>query len=334
MVTILDVARMAGVSKATVSRALSGKVFVREEVKARILQAVAETGYRPNLLARNLANNKTNSIGLVITNGLYNGPFFSSMVYQAATRSEVHSRQLVLADGKHSAHDERDAIGLLLELRCEAIMIYPKYLSVSELDDIIDGSQTPIVVINRELIRNRNRCVFTDHRRSSEEMVEHLLAQGHTRIAFVAGLCGSPTGERRLRGYRDALRKAGISPDPQMVVRGTWSTESGYEAGRQLLAQDITFTCVLAANDDMAIGLAKAFQDAGKSVPGEISLAGFDDSVIGRYYTPSLTTIHVPMDEMIRDAVEILLHPDEETTLSHQGTLVCRDSVARRVDAE
>ncbi|MDU4356357.1 LacI family DNA-binding transcriptional regulator [Phytobacter diazotrophicus] len=334
MVTILDVARMAGVSKATVSRALNGKVFVREEVKARILQAVADTGYRPNQLARNLANNKTNSIGLVITNGLYNGPFFSSMVYQAATRSEGHSRQLVLADGKHSAQDERDAIGLLLELRCEAIMIYPKYLSVSELDDIIDGNQTPIVVINRELIRNRNRCVFTDHRRSSEEMVEHLLAQGHTRIAFVAGVCGSPTGERRLRGYRDALRKAGISPDPQLMVRGAWSTESGYEAGRQLLALNIPFTCVLAANDDMAIGLAKAFQDAGKSVPGEISLAGFDDSVIGKYYTPSLTTIHVPMDEMIRDAVEILLHPDEKTVFSHQGTLVSRDSVARRVDAE
>ena len=256
------------------------------------------------------------------------------MVYQAATRSEGHSRQLVLADGKHSAQDERDAIGLLLELRCEAIMIYPKYLSVSELDDIIDGNQTPIVVINRELIRNRNRCVFTDHRRSSEEMVEHLLAQGHTRIAFVAGVCGSPTGERRLRGYRDALRKAGISPDPQLVVRGAWSTESGYEAGRQLLALNVPFTCVLAANDDMAIGLAKAFQDAGKTVPGEISLAGFDDSVIGKYYTPSLTTIHVPMDEMIRDAVEIVLHPDEKTVFSHQGTLVSRESVARRVNAE
>ena len=332
MVTILDVARLAGVSKATVSRALNGKVFVREEVKARIMQAVADTGYRPNLLARNLANSKTNSVGLVITNGLYNGPFFSSMIYHAATCSESHSRQLVLADGKHSAQEERNAIDLLLELRCEAIMIYPKYLTVSELDDIIDGNQTPIVVINRELIRNRNRCVFTDHRRSSEEMVEHLLAQGHTRIAFVAGVCGSPTRERRLRGYRDALRKAGISPDPNLVIRGAWSTESGYEAGRQLLAQNIPFTCVLAANDDMAIGLAKAFQEAGKSLPDDISLAGFDDSVIGKYFTPALTTMHVPMDDMIRDAVEILLNPNEERVVSHLGTLVNRDSVARRVD--
>jgi len=329
MVTILDVARLARVSKATVSRALSGKVFVREEVKARILQAVAETGYRPNRLARNLSNNTTHSIGLVITNGLYNGPFFSGMVYQAATLSEKHNRQLVLADGKHSAQDERNAIGLLLELRCEAIMIYPKYLSVSELDEIIDENQTPIVVINRELIRNRTRCVFTDHRRSSEEMMAHLLAQGHTRIAFVRGSRGSPTGEQRLTGYRDALKKAGICLDPQLEVQGAWSTESGYAAGRELLARNVAFTCVLAANDDMAIGLAKAFQEAGKSVPEAISLAGFDDAVIGKYYTPSLTTVHVPIDEMIRDAMEIVLRPEARALFSHQGTLVHRDSVAR-----
>src|SRR5690606_19178237 len=136
MVTILDVARKAGVSKATVSRALNGKVVVSEEVKSRIFKAIEETGYRPNLLARKLATNESNSVRLVITNGLYNGPFFSSMIYQASTCSEDHQRQLVLADSKHSREDERNAINFLLQLRCEAIMIYPKYLSVDELDDI------------------------------------------------------------------------------------------------------------------------------------------------------------------------------------------------------
>ena len=157
----------------------------------------------------------------------------------------------------------------------------------------------------------------------------HLLAQGHTRIAFVMGNTGSPTGEHRLAGYRHALQEAGISLDPQLIVQGTWSTESGYQAGCELLARNVPFTCVLAANDDMAIGLAKAFQEAGKSVPEAISLAGFDDAVIGKYYTPSLTTVHVPVDEMIRDAMEIVLRPEERTLFSHRGTLVRRDSVAR-----
>lgn len=329
MVTILDVARLAGVSKATVSRALNGKVFVREEVKARIMQAIDETGYKPNQLARNLANNKTNSVGLVITNGLYNGPFFSSMIYHAATDSEMHGRQLVLADGKHSAQEERDAIDLLLSLRCEAILIYPKYLTVDELDEIIDTSETPIVVINRELTRNRSQCVFVDHQQSSERMVAYLLAQGHTRIAFVAGSEGSPTGDSRLAGYHQALRNAGIEPDPQLLVRGSWSTDSGYAAGRELLARNVPFSCVLAGNDDMAIGVAKACQEAGLRLPEDVSLAGFDDSVIGKYYNPALTTLHVPMDEMIRHAVAILLLPDETPPRAHQGELVCRESVVK-----
>ncbi|GAL58132.1 putative LacI family transcriptional regulator [Pseudescherichia vulneris NBRC 102420] len=334
MVTILDVARRAGVSKATVSRALNGKVVVSEEVKARIFKAIEETGYRPNLLARTLATSRSNSVGLVITNGLYNGPFFSAMIYQAATCSEDLQRQLVLADGKHSREDERNAINFLLQLRCEAIMIYPKYLSVDELDDIIDESSVPIVVINRELKRNRSSSVFVDHYQGSMRMVEYLLDQGHRDIAFVAGGEGSPTGDSRLAGYLDAFNAAGLTPDESLIVRGSWSTESGYEAGCALLKKDRPMSCVLAANDDMAIGVTKAMIDHGLRVPDDISVAGFDDSIIGRYFTPTLTTVHIPMDEMIRDAVRILLSPDSGDDSApqslHEGSLIVRDSVAKR----
>lgn len=334
MVTILDVARKAGVSKATVSRALNGKVVVSEDVKARIFQAIEETGYRPNLLARKLATSESNSVGLVITNGLYNGPFFSAMIYQAATCSEDHQRQLVLADGKHSREDERNAINFLLQLRCEAIMIYPKYLSVDELDDIIDQNTVPVVVINRELKRNRNNAVYVDHHRCSMQMMNYLLEQGHRTIAFVGGAEGSPTGDSRLAGYRDALNQAGIVPDESLIVRGSWSTESGYEAGGALLKQRRDMTCILAANDDMAIGVTKAMTDQGFRVPQDISVAGFDDSTIGRYFTPTLTTVHIPMDEMISDAVRILLSPTAESETAplprHEGTLIIRESVAAR----
>jgi LacI family asc operon transcriptional repressor len=171
--------------------------------------------------------------------------------------------------------------------------------------------------------------VFVDHQQSSERMVAYLLAQGHTRIAFVAGSEGSPTGDSRLAGYHQALRNAGIEPDPQLLVRGSWSTDSGYEAGRALLARNVPFSCVLAGNDDMAIGVAKACQEAGLRLPEDVSLAGFDDSVIGKYYNPALTTLHVPMDDMIRHAVAILLLPDETPPRAHQGELVCRESVVK-----
>jgi len=330
MVTILDVAKKAGVSKATVSRALNGKVAVSSSVRARINQAIEETGYRPNLVARQLATKASNSVGLVITNGLYNGPFFSSMIYQAATCSEQHQRQLVLADGKHCQEDERNAINILLQMRCEAIMIYPKYLTVDELDDIIDTSSVPIMVINRELRRHRANSVFVDNRLCSADMMKLLLQKGHRRIAFIGGPSGSPTGSQRLLGYRQTLESAGIEVDENLIVYGSFSIESGYQAGLELLSKGTPFTCVLAANDDMAIGAIKAFSEKGISVPGQISVAGFDDANIGRYFTPSLTTVHIPMDEMIRDALRLLLSPAGEggDPAVHRGTLVIRESLA------
>ena len=333
MVTILDVAKKAGVSKATVSRALSGKVVVSHSLKDRINKAIEETGYRPNLLARRLATNESNSVGLVITNGLYNGPFFSSMTYQAATCSEKHQRQLVLADGKHCREDEQNAINLLLQLRCEAIMIYPKYLTVDELDDIIDANSVPIMVINRELKRNRANSVFVDNQLCSTQMVNHLLEKGHRRIAFIAGTPDSPTGKKRLQGYRDALEKAGITPDESLVVHGNYKPESGYKAGLELLKNNSDFTCVLAANDDMAMGAIKAFTEHGYTIPNDISVAGFDDAPLGRYFTPALTTVHIPMDQMIQDALQILLSSSKTPALfpAHRGTLVIRDSIAEKI---
>lgn len=335
MITIQDVAKKAGVSKATVSRVLNGKNVVRDDMRNRVFRAIEETGFRPNLLARQLATQKTHSIGMVLTNSLYQGPFFSEMIYQAASCSEKHLRQLILADGKNSEQEERDAINMLLALRCEAIMIYPKYLSVQELDQLIDDQDTPIMVINREPARYPDNAVFIEHYQSSRMMTEYLLAQGHTRIAFITGLAGSPSGEQRLAGFLDTLHVAGITPDQALLLSGDWTPESGHRVGQTLLADKADFSCVLAANDDMAIGAAKAFLDAGLRVPGDISLAGFDDMQIGRYFSPALTTVHVPIAAMIQDAIGRLVQVAEGQTRPdvfqpHQGRLVVRESVTRR----
>ncbi len=175
MVTIQDVAKKAGVSKATVSRVLNGKNVVREDMRQRVFRAIEETGFSPNLLARQLAIRKTNSIGLVITNSLYQGPFFSEMTYQAASCSEKHQRQLILADGKNNAQDERNAIGMLLALRCEAIIVYPKFLSAEALETLIEQHETPIIVINRKLPHHQNHAVYIEHYHSSQLMTQYLL---------------------------------------------------------------------------------------------------------------------------------------------------------------
>ena len=125
MATMLEVAKRAGVSKATVSRVLSGNGYVSQETKDRVFKAVAESGYRPNLLARNLATKTTQTLGLVVTNTLYHGVYFSELLYHVARMTEDKGRQLILADGKHSAQEEREAIQYLLDLRCDAIAFSP-----------------------------------------------------------------------------------------------------------------------------------------------------------------------------------------------------------------
>ena len=151
MATIIEVAKVAGVSKATVSRVLSGNGYVSQEKREKVYQAIAATDFRPNLLARNLATKSSQTIGLVITNTLYTGSYFSELMQHSARLMEQQGRQLLLVDGKHSAEEESAAIQFLLDLRCDGVIIYPRFLTTVEMDSITAQHNHPILVINRRL---------------------------------------------------------------------------------------------------------------------------------------------------------------------------------------
>lgn len=234
MVTMLDVANRAGVSKSTVSRVLNGKNIVRPDVVKKVFDAIQETGYRPNLLAQQLATKKTNFIGFVITNELFNGPYFSSLMYHAASYSEKSNHQLVITDGKHSAEDEIKAINFLLDMKCAGIIIYPQCLTENEIAKLIESTDTPILVLNREMPSKPNNAITTDHYQSARLMVEHIIEQGHTDIAVIRGKAGSSTGALRYQAYQDVLTKHGITLDESKVIQGEWTMESGYHAAQVL----------------------------------------------------------------------------------------------------
>lgn len=331
MVTMLDVAKKAGVSKATVSRVLNGKNIVSDAVKELVFKAIEETGYRPNLLARQMATQKTNLIGLVMTNGLYNGPYFSSLVYAAASFSENYQHQLMLADGKHSAEDERQAINYLLDMRCAGILIYPEYLGAQELSEIMAASNTPIIVINRELAGCEQNCVFMDHYHSTELMMDYVIAQGHREIAFIQGREHSSSGQLRYQAYCDKLAANQLELNPELVVSGSWSLESGYRAAQDLLARDVPFSMIVAGNDDMAGGAMKALREAGLRVPEDVSISGFDNSPFSQYIYPALTTVNVPIQKMVEQGILRLINPADATARqSIEGELIIRDSVLVR----
>lgn len=331
MVTMLDVARCAGVSKSTVSRVLNGKNIVREEVKALVYKAIEETGYRPNLLAQQLATQKTNMIGLVITNDVYNGPFFSTLVYNAAKFCEEHDRRLIFADGKNSAEEELNAIDFLVRMKCAGIMVYPRHMSSAQLEKTVADSPVPVIVLNHKLTGHADRAIFIDHYRGAVIMMDYLFSQGHKRIAYIRGRMPSPSNSARQQAWQDKLISQGQKDYEKLIAQGNWSMESGYQAARELISRQENFTAILAGNDDMALGAIKALKDLNLAVPEAISVAGFDNATIGHYFSPALTTLDTPLDQMVKRAVEIILDlPHNEGCDSLCGTLVVRESVSQR----
>ncbi|EML4684580.1 TPA: LacI family DNA-binding transcriptional regulator [Citrobacter amalonaticus] len=331
MTTMLEVAQRAGVSKATVSRVLSGNGYVSQETKDRVFQAIEESGYRPNLLARSLAAKTSQMLGLVVTNTLYHGVYFSELLFHTARMAEDQGRQLLLADGKHSAEEERQAIQYLLDLRCDAIMIYPRFLSVDEIDKIIDSHSQPIMVLNRRLRKNSSHCVWCDQKQTSFNAVAELIAAGHQQIAFITGSMDSPTGVERLSGYKEALTRHGIAVNDDLIVKGKWTPACGAAGVDVLLSRDVTFSALVASNDDMAIGAIKQLHDKGVAVPSQVSVIGFDDIAMAPYTIPALSSVKIPVTEMIQETIGRLIFMLDGGAFtppkSFTGTLIRRDSV-------
>lgn len=331
MTTMLDVAKRAGVSKATVSRVLAGHNYVSKTVRDRVMLAIEEMGYRPNLLARNLATNRSHSIGLMVPNTLYHGPFFSELLFQVATLTEQLGSQLVLADGKHNAGQERQAISFLVDSRCDAVIIYARYLSVEDLDALIPTISKPLIILNRRLKKFPQYSVCADHESDTVNAVNYLIRQGHRDIAFIKGLENSRTGISRLKGYLAALKENHIPVNDSLILDGCWTIDSGKRAAMALLERKATFSAIVASNDDMAMGAAYSLNAAGKVLPGDVSLLSFDDNPVASCFIPALTTVHVPVQEMVSSALmqlsRMLDGEDVKPIPLMSGKLIVRQSV-------
>lgn len=336
MTTMLEVAKRAGVSKATVSRVLSGNGYTSQETRDRVFQAIEESGYRPNLLARQLATKNTQTLGLVVTNTLYHGVYFSELLSHAARLTEDRGRQLILADGKHSAEEERQAIQYLLDSRCDGVIIYPRFLSVEEMDELIEQHSQPIMVLNRRLRRHPAHCVYSDQQAAAAAVVDRLVGMGHSDIAFITGSADSPTGMERLAGYREALARHDIPVQEALIVPGKWTPACGAAAVSTLLARGASFSALIASNDDMAIGAIKQLHECGVSVPEQVSVVGFDDIALAPYVIPSLASVKMPVTEMIQETINRLIamveEGEPEALPSFSGKLVRRDSLKRLLE--
>jgi LacI family transcriptional regulator len=329
MATIRDVSRLAKVSPATVSRVLNGSVPVSPERRDAVLAAVARLDFQPNAFARSLATNRAHGIGVIVSE-------VSSMVYGGILQGiesviEGHTMHMLVSSGHHSAAVERRAYDFLRHRRCDALILQ---LDGADDDEVVAWAtgDVPVVIVGRQVAALPEGCVYLDNVAGGYLATRHLLDRGHRAIAHVAGLAGVADASDRHAGYRRALEEAGIRYDPTLVADGDFIEDGGQRAMRAILDQQRPFTAVFAANDQSAAGALRALREAGRRVPQDVSVVGFDDTLLAHYLFPSLTTVRQPLREMGQAAASLALArlgvaAGEEVTLRFEPVLVERESV-------
>lgn len=333
-VTIDEVASLANVSPMTVSRVVNGQGKVRESTRERVMRAVRELSYTPNLAASSLAAAQDTRIALIYTNP--SAAYLRELLVGALRGAARTAAQLVIDTWDNlNAEGQRNAARSLARSVAGAILPPPLCESKAVISELV-GAGIPVVAIASGRFSQEISCVRIDDFRASKEITAHLIALGHSRIGYIKGHPNQTASARRFEGFQAALGEAGIAMDGALVQQGYFTYRSGLEAAEKLLARRRTPTAIFASNDDMAAAAVSVAHRRGLDVPRDLSIVGFDDTSAATTVWPELTTIHQPVASMADSAIDILLRSirrKERSTrvvvdhvVAHQ--LVTRDSVA------
>ncbi|GLS90805.1 LacI family transcriptional regulator [Psychromonas marina] len=329
MPTITDVCKLAGVSKATVSRVINGTGQVKESTRKVVFDAMETLQYRPNSLAQALANNKSNSIGLILST--FDGNYFGSLLREATNVAHDAGMQLIVTDGRNDTKLEIEAVNSLVDRRCDVIILYSRSLSEQDFADLKARISVPIVVINRCLKDQYSNAVCFDQQFATQLAMNHLLQKGHRDIACISLSLQSQTGQLRQQAYQQTLIEAGIEINPALLVEGDSQLGTGYQCCQKLIESGSPFSAIFACNDDMAIGAIKALHDAGIKVPEQCAVIGIDNEPLGQYIEPQLSSVELPIKAITHAAMQmaLALAKGEATSTGTQefrGKLVVRAS--------
>ncbi|MBO9712726.1 LacI family DNA-binding transcriptional regulator [Sphingomonas sp.] len=324
--TIKEVSKIAGVSFKTVSRVLNNEKHVSEATRRRVEEAVARLNFRPSHAARTLAGRRSFSVALLYDNP---SPYYVYHVQHGAQQrcDELGFRLLHQPVDAEAADFVPQVMALIDEAHLDGVIISPPVTESTELIETLERRGVPYVRIAPGVKRELGMLAAMDDVAAAREVTEHLVGLGHRTIAFIHGPSTHISSRERLKGYRGALEAAGIKFDEDLVVPGDYSFASGREAARTLLARAARPTAIFAGNDEMAAGALAVAHEFNIAVPGQLSIAGFDDTDLASAVWPPLTTIRQPVRELAYAAADLLLggKPDpEQVTLGH--ALIVRSS--------
>jgi LacI family transcriptional regulator len=314
--TIDDVANLAGVSIKTVSRVVNHEPNVRESTREKVEKAINHLHYRPNISARNLASHKSHLIVLIYDDPqAYETPssgYIIRLQQGALQACRATGNELLIHPCNYRNRSVRRELNELLErTRPDGVVIAAPLSNVPSIVAVFAESNIPYVRLSPGTQSRNEFAVSTNDQEISAEMTEHLASLGHERIAFITGHPRHKAVRNRFKGYRDGLKKAGLEYSEELVFAGDNSIASGEAATEALLALDDPPTAIFASNDDMAAGVIRVANKRGIEVPGQLSVAGFDDNSLARQVYPALTTVRQPLVKMAETAAEALIaHPD------------------------
>lgn len=320
-----DVARMAGVSKQTVSRVLNDHPAVRPETREAVLEAMRTLGYRPSRSARSLASGRTRMLGVISFDAARYGPAsILTAINTAAQEAGYLVSSIALDTADHDTVVE--AVDRLSAEGADGVIAIAPQLWVGKALAETTGLGTPLVVLENAL-DDATPLVTGDSRTGARKATEHLLGLGHATVWHIAGPTGWTSADHRLASWQSTLRAAGAAVPAPLV--GDWSADSGYDLGRRL-ARRPEVTAVFASNDQMALGLLHALHESGRSVPGEVSVTGYDDIPEAAHFLPPLTTVRTDFAEIGTRSLRLLLDRiDGPGELPRVDTLVPVDLVVR-----
>ena len=327
-VTLAEIARLADVSVSTVSRALSNQHYpLKEKTRQEILSLAEQLGYKPNLVARSLQNNRSHLVGVIVDR--MQSPFSAATVQgiQDGLRNAGYSISIAYSNRDQALAIE--AINSFYSRQVDGIVILNSWLHTYN-DPILSMQDRPFVFVNRVFSNCLQSCVGPGDRYGAQLATQHLVDLGHQRIGYINGVESWIEAQDRLSGYRDILVKHNLLLDEALIRHGDWGVDSGYRATQELLALDERPTAIFSANDIMALGAMYAIQDAGLHTPGDVALVGYDDRDFAAWIRPALTTVRMPSFEMGQAAARLLLQQiareDPEDATQIPGKLIVRKS--------
>ncbi|MRV72695.1 LacI family DNA-binding transcriptional regulator [Duganella sp. FT92W] len=300
--TMSDVAELAGVSPMTVSRVMNGDAKVREKTRVKVMAAVAELNYTPNQVARRLAGSHAMRVGFLYSNP--SAGYISEFLVGLLNQASSNNVQLVV---EKCEDDARDQARRLIANGIDGIIVPPPLCDDQKLIDLITEAGTPAVTVACGTPDPRVGGVSIDDYQAAYSMASHLVALGHQRIGFVAGNPNQSVSARRLAGFKAAMAAHKLADAPELIVQGLFTYRSGLDAAESLLALSTRPTAIFASNDDMAAAVVAVAHRMGLDVPGDLTVAGFDDTPLATTIWPELTTVRQPIADMAEAAVRFVV---------------------------